>query len=80
MVPFALKTTKSVQAKASLKHMKETCKNLFRPFQVLSSVEGMVTSKGRFVFHQYLPKKLTKWGAKGFALCDVKTSYLVDLN
>lgn len=25
-------------------------------------------------------KKLTKWGAKGFAVCDVRTPHLVDFN
>ena len=40
----------------------------------------MIKLKCRFGFKQYMPKKPTKWGAKVFALCDVKTAYLWNFN
>ena len=61
-------------------HLKMASRQLMIPYQVLSVDERMIRSKGRFIFKQYLPKKPTKWGVKMFALCDVKTSYLLDFN
>ena len=61
-------------------HVKQTCKALFNPFQMISVDQRMIKSKCRFGFKQYMPKKPTKWGAKVFALCDVKTAYLWNFN
>ena len=44
----------------------------------LSIDESMVSFKGRLWFIQYMPKKPTKWGMKGFVLADAKNGYTYD--
>lgn len=59
-------------------HMRERCRKLYKPGQFIAVDEGMIKSKGRSHFIQYLPNKPVKWGFKQFALCDSETSVVVD--
>ena len=48
---------------------------MYTPEKELSLDEGMIRSKGRLSFIQYMPKKPTKWGLKAFVLADSKSGY-----
>lgn len=47
--------------------------------QDVSIDEGMIPSKNRLGFKQYLKDKPVKWGIKTFMLCESKTGYIYDL-
>ncbi|XP_041460062.1 piggyBac transposable element-derived protein 4-like [Lytechinus variegatus] len=63
-----------------LKHMKETCKQLYQPGEHISIDERMVKSKGRFGFIQYIRDKPTKWGFKLWVLADSSNAYTYDFD
>ena len=45
----------------------------YSPRQQLSLDKGMIPTKNRLAFKQYIRDKLVRWGIKSFLLCEAKT-------
>ena len=50
--------------------LNESFRSLYNPTSEVSIDEGMIPFKGRIGFKQYMPAKPTKWGFRGWNLCD----------
>ena len=68
------------QVESFINHFKKRCSELYKPRQHVAIHEGMVKSRHRSGFRQFIKDKPTKWGITLAGLADSSNGYTVDFN
>ena len=72
------KTDKIYKAQPIFNYLMKKFKEHYVPFCHLSLDEGMIPTKNRLSFKQYIKDKPICWGIKTFLLCDSENGYIVN--
>ena len=72
------KTDKLYKVRPMLDLLLPRFRYFYAPHQHLSLDEGMIPSKNRLAFKQYIKSKPIKWGIKAFLICDSTSGYILN--
>ena len=72
------KTDKIYKARPVFNHLMKNFREYYVPHCHLSLDEGMIPTKNRLSFKQYIKDKPICWGIKTFLLCDSENGYVVN--
>jgi len=72
------KTDKIYKTRPVFNHLIDKFKHYYVPNCELSLDEGMIPTKNKLSFKQYIKDKPIRWGIKTFLLCDSENGYIVN--
>ncbi|XP_064645134.1 piggyBac transposable element-derived protein 4-like [Lineus longissimus] len=76
--PQVDKTEKIYKGRPVFNYLVPRFREFFVPQCEMSLDEGMIPTKNKISFRQYIKSKPIKWGIKCFILCDSDTGYIVN--
>jgi hypothetical protein len=72
------KSDKIYKVSPVFEHLLQKFKHYYVPGQNMSLDEGMIPTKNKLSFKQYIKNKPIRWGIKIFILCDAENGYIVN--